>query len=180
MKFARYLEDTQTPEWHRAYINYRLLKKRIKAIRPENAGAQNIRVESPISTQINSNQGMASEVFLGQSAAATNSLHPTISLGSGKNLNGDRTNASFPDLLPSSSVAEQPQRREPLYRSRTLPASGSINSQKPDRGRAPSFSRMFSSSNSKRRFTQLALNLNLILTPNSHFATSCLFYRRPS
>lgn len=33
MKFARYLEETQTPEWKRAYIDYRGLKKRITAIR---------------------------------------------------------------------------------------------------------------------------------------------------
>ncbi|KAI0631231.1 SPX domain-containing protein [Trametes polyzona] len=33
MKFARYLEETQTPEWKKAYIDYRGLKKRITAIR---------------------------------------------------------------------------------------------------------------------------------------------------
>lgn len=33
MKFARYLEETQIPEWKRAYIDYRGLKKRITAIR---------------------------------------------------------------------------------------------------------------------------------------------------
>ncbi|KAJ7598998.1 SPX domain-containing protein [Mycena floridula] len=33
MKFARYLQDTQIPEWKRAYIDYRGLKKRISAIR---------------------------------------------------------------------------------------------------------------------------------------------------
>ncbi|OCH89345.1 SPX-domain-containing protein [Obba rivulosa] len=33
MKFARYLEETQTPEWKKAYIDYRGLKKRIAAIR---------------------------------------------------------------------------------------------------------------------------------------------------
>ncbi|KAF5356935.1 hypothetical protein D9756_006619 [Leucocoprinus leucothites] len=33
MKFAQYLRDTQTPEWKRAYIDYRGLKKRITAIR---------------------------------------------------------------------------------------------------------------------------------------------------
>ncbi|KAI0346442.1 EXS-domain-containing protein [Trametopsis cervina] len=33
MKFARYLEDTQIPEWKRAYIDYRGLKKCIAAIR---------------------------------------------------------------------------------------------------------------------------------------------------
>ncbi|KAI5121712.1 hypothetical protein M0805_002105 [Coniferiporia weirii] len=33
MKFARYLKDTQTPEWQRAYIDYRGLKKLITAIK---------------------------------------------------------------------------------------------------------------------------------------------------
>ncbi|KAF5357202.1 hypothetical protein D9756_006620 [Leucocoprinus leucothites] len=33
MKFAKYLRDTQTPEWKRAYIDYRGLKKHITAIR---------------------------------------------------------------------------------------------------------------------------------------------------
>ncbi|KAF9262260.1 SPX-domain-containing protein [Marasmius fiardii PR-910] len=33
MKFARYLEDTQIPEWKRAYIDYRGLKKHISKIR---------------------------------------------------------------------------------------------------------------------------------------------------
>lgn len=33
MKFAKYLEDTQTPEWKRAYIDYRGLKKYITTIR---------------------------------------------------------------------------------------------------------------------------------------------------
>ncbi|OSC98087.1 hypothetical protein PYCCODRAFT_1030570 [Trametes coccinea BRFM310] len=33
MKFARYLEETQTPEWKKAYIDYRGLKKRITAIK---------------------------------------------------------------------------------------------------------------------------------------------------
>ncbi|KAH8113950.1 SPX domain-containing protein [Phellopilus nigrolimitatus] len=33
MKFARYLKDTQTPEWKKAYIDYRGLKKLITAIK---------------------------------------------------------------------------------------------------------------------------------------------------
>ncbi|KAK1235825.1 Xenotropic and polytropic retrovirus receptor 1 [Marasmius sp. AFHP31] len=40
MKFARYLEDTQTPEWKRAYIDYRGLKKRITKIRTESENDQ--------------------------------------------------------------------------------------------------------------------------------------------
>ncbi|KAF5381280.1 hypothetical protein D9615_008351 [Tricholomella constricta] len=38
MKFARYLQDTQTPEWKKAYIDYRGLKKRITAIRKAQEG----------------------------------------------------------------------------------------------------------------------------------------------
>ncbi|KAG8819078.1 hypothetical protein FRC19_010139 [Serendipita sp. 401] len=35
MKFGRYLEDTQVPEWKRAYINYKALKKKITAIKEQ-------------------------------------------------------------------------------------------------------------------------------------------------
>ncbi|KAF9482763.1 SPX-domain-containing protein [Pholiota conissans] len=38
MKFAQYLRDTQTPEWKKAYIDYRGLKKRITAIRKAQHG----------------------------------------------------------------------------------------------------------------------------------------------
>lgn len=41
MKFARYLDDTQTPEWKKAYIDYRCLKKSIGAIRVEHIARQN-------------------------------------------------------------------------------------------------------------------------------------------
>ncbi|GJE94840.1 SPX and EXS domain-containing protein [Phanerochaete sordida] len=51
MKFARYLEETQTPEWKRAYIDYRGLKKRITAIRlaqaPDSDGMTPLRPVSP-------------------------------------------------------------------------------------------------------------------------------------
>ncbi|KAL6303030.1 hypothetical protein BKA93DRAFT_366518 [Sparassis latifolia] len=40
MKFARYLEDTQIPEWKKAYIDYRGLKKRITAIRRAQTAVQ--------------------------------------------------------------------------------------------------------------------------------------------
>lgn len=32
MKFAKYLESQSIPEWRKAYINYKALKKRLKAI----------------------------------------------------------------------------------------------------------------------------------------------------
>lgn len=38
MKFGQYLHDTQTPEWKKAYIDYRGLKKRINAIRKSQQG----------------------------------------------------------------------------------------------------------------------------------------------
>lgn len=38
MKFGQYLHDTQTPEWKKAYIDYRGLKKRINAIRKAQQG----------------------------------------------------------------------------------------------------------------------------------------------
>lgn len=40
MKFAQYLNDTQTPEWKKAYIDYRGLKKRIGAIHAEHIARQ--------------------------------------------------------------------------------------------------------------------------------------------
>ncbi|KAJ7485253.1 SPX domain-containing protein [Mycena latifolia] len=160
MKFARYLEDNQTPEWQRAYINYRLLKKRITAIRRAN-GEQNI-VDSPISTQINPNlAGAVSGPSVIQPIAAPNSLRLSISSSSSKKPpDNEITNASLSNLMPSNDTPEESERREPLTRSQTLPTLGSGDSQKSDRGRAPAFSRMFSSSNSKRRFTAVGPKLH--------------------
>lgn len=36
MKFAKYLEAESVPEWRKAYINYKGLKKRLKAIEKVN------------------------------------------------------------------------------------------------------------------------------------------------
>ncbi|TCD67423.1 hypothetical protein EIP91_012395 [Steccherinum ochraceum] len=47
MKFARYLEETQAPEWKKAYIDYRGLKKRITACRKERERANGKRPASP-------------------------------------------------------------------------------------------------------------------------------------
>lgn len=35
MKFARYLQDTQVPEWKKAYIDYRCLKKHVSAVKKQ-------------------------------------------------------------------------------------------------------------------------------------------------
>lgn len=36
MKFAKHLESESIPEWRKAYINYKGLKKRLKAIEKVN------------------------------------------------------------------------------------------------------------------------------------------------
>jgi SPX domain protein involved in polyphosphate accumulation len=36
MKFAKYLEGQSVPEWRKAYINYKGLKKRLKQIEKVN------------------------------------------------------------------------------------------------------------------------------------------------
>jgi SPX domain protein involved in polyphosphate accumulation len=36
MKFAKYLESQSVPEWRKAYINYKGLKKRLKQIEKVN------------------------------------------------------------------------------------------------------------------------------------------------
>ncbi|KAG1790231.1 SPX domain-containing protein [Suillus plorans] len=57
MKFARYLNDTQTPEWKKAYIDYRCLKKCIGAIRAEHIARQN----STGTTDVDRVRGQAKE-----------------------------------------------------------------------------------------------------------------------
>ncbi|KAJ7359368.1 hypothetical protein DFH08DRAFT_686474, partial [Mycena albidolilacea] len=149
----RYLEDTQTPEWKRKYINYRLLKKRITAIKKA-YGAQNTQV-SPVSTQINPEPAVASEPSLAaRSISPQNSLHPTISVDSVKTApNQDSETAHTQDAL---SISSGEARRPLSYRSQTFPV------QRPNSRRTPSFTRMsltrmFSSSqsNTTRRFTKL-------------------------
>lgn len=46
MKFAQYLRDTQIPEWKKAYIDYRGLKKRITAIREAQQGFDSLAEEA--------------------------------------------------------------------------------------------------------------------------------------
>ncbi|CAO3697478.1 unnamed protein product [Rhizopus microsporus] len=52
MKFAKYLESQSVPEWRKAYINYKALKKRLKAIekyRRQNEEKEDCRLELVIS-----------------------------------------------------------------------------------------------------------------------------------
>ncbi|KIK56662.1 hypothetical protein GYMLUDRAFT_780606 [Collybiopsis luxurians FD-317 M1] len=40
MKFAKYLSQTQTPEWKKAYIDYRGLKKKIRKEKPQHLATE--------------------------------------------------------------------------------------------------------------------------------------------
>ncbi|KAJ7276060.1 SPX domain-containing protein [Mycena haematopus] len=156
MKFARYLEETQTPEWKRKYIDYRLLKKRISAIR-QAYGPQNP-VQSPVATEINQEPTIASEASITHAVSAPNPLHPTISVESTKsslNHDSDTVDSPSPNIGLEAS-AEQRHQRPLSYRSQTVPAPVDSR-QRHDRGRTPSFTRLFSSTGSStaRRFTKL-------------------------
>ncbi|CAE6422633.1 hypothetical protein BN14_00900 [Rhizoctonia solani AG-1 IB] len=54
MKFARYLEETQIPEWKRAYLDYQLLKCKLSAVKhhyeanPPTQGAPSVVNKTPI------------------------------------------------------------------------------------------------------------------------------------
>ncbi|KAF7325791.1 Signal transduction protein [Mycena kentingensis (nom. inval.)] len=145
MKFARYLEDTQTPEWQRAYIDYRLLKKRITAIR--RAMGHQEPTDSPLSSRL-PNPSVASEASIEPPQALSHrSVYSNLSRTKSANDAQTTGNESLPQL-----VAETSQRREPLHRATTMPAESTEVA-----SGTPSFSRLFSSSNSRlsRRLTQL-------------------------
>ncbi|KAJ6627863.1 SPX domain-containing protein [Mycena sp. CBHHK59/15] len=74
MKFTRYLEDTQTPEWKRAYIDYRLFKERIRAIRRVQAGLS-FPLESYSNPQLNRTASVLSAIA--QSESGENSSEPS-------------------------------------------------------------------------------------------------------
>lgn len=73
MKFARYLEDTQAPEWKNAYINYRGLKKQIRSIKLEQGATlgpvivigRHSRPDSSDEASISSDRKMRDESILG-------------------------------------------------------------------------------------------------------------------
>ncbi|KAF7316200.1 Signal transduction protein [Mycena indigotica] len=146
MKFARYLEDAQTPEWQRAYIDYRLLKKRITAIR--RAMASQEQTISPISSRINTNLTVPSQVSVAQTDIPNS---PRSSLSVAKSTEGQQPPTNLNDSLPDFP-GESSQRRDPFHRSTTMPASIGSSAR-----RTASFTRMFSSSNSRlsRRITLL-------------------------
>ncbi|KAK7012689.1 signal transduction protein [Favolaschia claudopus] len=145
MKFAQYLEDTQTSEWKKKYIDYRLLKKKISAIR-QSYGSQRI-VQSPVPAA-NSQGGTASETSVPNPLSTTASFNPTTSVGSIKSSPEHylATDTPSPSLrLVPSNVSDNSQ-RTPLNRSQTLPAHISAQSRL-ERAQTPSLTRLFSFGN---------------------------------
>ncbi|KAJ7634889.1 SPX domain-containing protein [Roridomyces roridus] len=147
MKFARYLEDTQTPEWKRAYIDYRLLKKKIAAIQRA-SGVPHLD-ESPVIDQ--------DEQLTPPPPSGQQNLYQTVShdgvLSPAHSHHWQTSSAPFPE---QSSVTS----RVSLQRAQTLPvsipASAHISpTQPPIRGRAPSFGRLFSSKKDSKNFMRL-------------------------
>jgi hypothetical protein len=104
-----------------------------------------------VPTQINPEPPVASEPSLAaRSVSPQDSLHPTISVDSVKTAPPDQDSetAHTQDAL---SISSGEARRPLSYRSQTFPV------QRPNSRRTPSFTRMFSSSqsNTTRRFTKL-------------------------
>ncbi|KAJ7666140.1 SPX domain-containing protein [Mycena polygramma] len=81
MKFTRYLEDTQPVEWKRAYIDYRIFKDRIRAIR-QDGGAFPFN-DSNSNSQLNNRAGSPSMLSVivqsesGENSSETSSVHLT-------------------------------------------------------------------------------------------------------
>ncbi|KAI0077378.1 hypothetical protein K474DRAFT_1097579 [Panus rudis PR-1116 ss-1] len=95
MKFARYLEETQVPEWKKAYIDYRGLKKRITAIRK----ARENRPASPV---------VESETIITRSVAGESRvLQPSVSLDrleEDVKTSTERTEPRFPETDEAESI----------------------------------------------------------------------------
>ncbi|KAG6815162.1 hypothetical protein H0H93_010746, partial [Arthromyces matolae] len=95
MKFARYLEDTQTPEWKKAYIDYRGLKKRITAIRKAHEGPlSDLSAESEVDEQ----QSERGRPALSQKSPATARIQQEL------NLEGSECDVT---LVESSGIAKR-------------------------------------------------------------------------
>ncbi|KAF7316201.1 Signal transduction protein [Mycena indigotica] len=79
MKFTRYLEDTQIPEWKRAYIDYRLFKERLRAIRQAMHDGALYPVDSYSNSQLG-HHGAASMLSVIKSESGENSSEESFSM----------------------------------------------------------------------------------------------------
>ncbi|KAE9405043.1 hypothetical protein BT96DRAFT_388317 [Gymnopus androsaceus JB14] len=100
MKFAKYLQQTQTPEWKRAYIDYRGLKKKIHKETTQEASES----QSHLPTTLEPEQ------FPGQLAnegPSTSRMRHDVGMGIGELPNrrksaSTRKASSHSDLLPDT------------------------------------------------------------------------------
>ncbi|KAJ7064982.1 SPX domain-containing protein [Mycena amicta] len=121
MKFTRYLEDTQIPEWKRAYIDYRLFKERLRAIRQAAQDGSLYPFQSYSNSQLD-HQAEPSMLSVIKSESGENSSGESLSL----NLPMDRRDLTFvpnPPRLrvdgPSTHTPTAPDRRPSIHRTLT-------------------------------------------------------------
>ncbi|KAG5646758.1 hypothetical protein DXG03_002444 [Asterophora parasitica] len=138
MKFARYLQDTQTPEWKKAYIDYRALKKRITAVRKVQEGL----AADPPSSEPEDDR----ESLVHQSGPEARPPQPIIQATEDHNIRAVSHEPIAPQPPPPGRHAyfEEPSRasgsveslnRELSFVSKTRRGSASVSV----RGRRPSF-----------------------------------------
>ncbi|KAJ7185648.1 hypothetical protein C8R46DRAFT_384150 [Mycena filopes] len=128
MKFTRYLEDTQTPEWARAYIDYRIFKERIRAIRRVQDG-MTVPIDSYSNSQLNHQAGSMLSVIVqsesGENSSGSSSVHLPI----------EKRDLSFSPPRGRIDGPRHPslERRLSLHRARTPPSPGGVvaNSSRP-------------------------------------------------
>lgn len=123
MKFARYLEETQTPEWKKAYIDYRGLKKKITAIRRADEAArasqaQEARAQhrSSVTEPSPSSSGLRRRSYgafgrtppgaLGKTPSSAATRTPPSILGHNRNKTDrqDRTPLTNPEFSPPGTI----------------------------------------------------------------------------
>ncbi|KIY70705.1 SPX-domain-containing protein [Cylindrobasidium torrendii FP15055 ss-10] len=128
MKFARYLQETQTPEWKKAYIDYRGLKKRLTAIRRRQEGIDQENantspddiVESPRSSLSSSDPVPAAPASLKRfdSGSTIQSLHKPLSFENNGNPSSRPPPSTTGPAPPASSRSRfmKLNRRTSLFR----------------------------------------------------------------
>ncbi|KAF8917968.1 SPX domain-containing protein, partial [Mucidula mucida] len=125
MKFARYLQETQTAEWKKAYIDYRGLKKRITAIRKSQetsvlrSGSRPDLTESPrqsVDDQSDSSDdhGLVSQRLARRSLTSARSARPTSPVIEKERIaTQSNSEVTQTNVVGSSKSQKAPSSREP-------------------------------------------------------------------
>ncbi|KAF9055434.1 hypothetical protein BDZ89DRAFT_20160 [Hymenopellis radicata] len=143
MKFARYLQETQTAEWKKAYIDYRGLKKRITAVRKsqENSvlrpGSRPDLTESPRQSvedhsDSSDDHGLVSQRLAQRSLTSARSARPTSPVIEKERV-APQSNS---EVTQTNAVGSSKSQKAPSSREQTGPKK---------RRRRPTFSRGASS-----------------------------------